>query len=91
MVEDTRLHSTHISPVGEEVEENEIETLAQVPQGENVREPGSDVRQGDLVIEHGTVVTSAGGEVGTLAFVGRTIVSAGRMRMFRNLIASGLV
>ncbi|KAI0722668.1 molybdenum cofactor biosynthesis protein [Earliella scabrosa] len=78
MVEDTRLHSTYRSPLGDEVEENEIETLAQVPRGENVREPGSDVRQGELVLERGTIVNSAGGEIGTMAFVGRT-----RVRAFR--------
>ena len=77
MVEDTRVRATHRSPVGEEIEEAEVETLAQVPRGENVREPGSDVRQGDLVLERGTVVSSAGGEVGTLAFVGRTTVRSG--------------
>ncbi|KAI0375948.1 hypothetical protein BV20DRAFT_1060066 [Pilatotrama ljubarskyi] len=78
MVEDTRLHSTQRTPSGEEYEEDEIETLAQVPQGENVREPGSDVRQGELVLERGTVVSSAGGEIGTLAFVGRTKVNVVR-------------
>ena len=74
MVEDTRIRRTHATPLGEEVEEAEVETLVQVPRGENVREPGSDVRQGDLVLERGTVVSAAGGEVGTLAFVGRTAV-----------------
>ena len=78
MVEDTRVHSTQRSPSGEEVEENEIETLAQVPPGENVRDPGSDVRQGDLVLERGTVVRGAGGEIGKLAFVGRTRVRVHR-------------
>lgn len=78
MVEDTRIYSTQRSPSGEEVEENEIETLAQVPRGDNVRDPGSDVRQGDLVLERGTVVNSSGGELGTLAFVGRTRVRAHR-------------
>ena len=78
MVEDTRVHSTQRSPSGEEIEENEIQTLAQVPRGENVRDPGSHVRQGDLVLERGTGVNSAGGEIGTLAFVGRTRVRAHR-------------
>ncbi|KAH9855051.1 MoaB/Mog domain-containing protein [Lenzites betulinus] len=78
MVEDTRLHSTKRTAAGEEYEEYEIETLAQVPPRENVREPGSDVRQGELVLERGTVVSGAGGEVGTLAFVGRTKVSVVR-------------
>ncbi|KAI0677254.1 MoaB/Mog domain-containing protein [Trametes maxima] len=78
MVEDTRLHSTQRTPLGEAFEEDEIETLAAVPRGENVREPGSDVRQGELVLERGTVVHSAGGEIGTLAFVGRTMVNVVR-------------
>ncbi|KAI0650442.1 MoaB/Mog domain-containing protein [Trametes meyenii] len=78
MVEDTRLHSTQRTPLGEAFEEDEIETLVAVPRGENVREPGSDVRQGDLVLERGTVVHSAGGEIGTLAFVGRTMVNVVR-------------
>ena len=34
MVEDTRVHSTQRSPSGEEVEENEIETLAQTAREE---------------------------------------------------------
>ncbi|EEB93898.1 hypothetical protein MPER_07385 [Moniliophthora perniciosa FA553] len=66
MVEDTRLVSTH-----EDGEEKEVETLAQVPPGENVRSPGSDVRKGDLALQKGERITSAGGEIGTLAFVGR--------------------
>ncbi|KAI0776158.1 MoaB/Mog domain-containing protein [Trametes elegans] len=78
MVEDTRLHSTRRTPAGEEFEENEIETLARVDRGENVREPGSDVAQGALVLERGTVVSAAGGEIGTLAFVGRAKVNVVR-------------
>ncbi|ESK81646.1 molybdenum cofactor biosynthesis protein [Moniliophthora roreri MCA 2997] len=66
MVEDTRLVSTH-----EDGEEKEVETLAQVPPGENVRSPGSDVRKEDLALQKGERITSAGGEIGTLAFVGR--------------------
>ncbi|KAI0921190.1 hypothetical protein AcW2_006245 [Taiwanofungus camphoratus] len=74
MVEDTRLHSTFKDDKGEDVEEKEVETLAQVPPGENVRDPGSDTRKGDLVLEKGHILHSAGGEIGTLAFVGRTKV-----------------
>ncbi|KAH9943178.1 molybdenum cofactor biosynthesis protein [Epithele typhae] len=67
MVEDTRLRATHrIGPAPEEVEEAQVETLVQVPPGEN----------GDLVLERGTVVQAAGGEIGSLAFVGRTTVRA---------------
>ena len=70
MVEDTRLHSTHKDTAGADVEEAEVETLAQVAPRENVRAPGSDTRRGDLVLERGTVLHAAGGEIGTLAFVG---------------------
>ena len=55
-------------------EEKEVETLAQIPAGENVRKPGSDVSKGDLVIKKGEKLSGGGGEVGTLAFVGRTEV-----------------
>ncbi|TCD68488.1 hypothetical protein EIP91_010663 [Steccherinum ochraceum] len=83
MVEDTRVHSvvSHPHPhssssssTGIQGEEKQVETLAMVDVGENVRQPGSDVRKGDLVLEKGTVLRSAGGEIGTLAFVGRTEV-----------------
>jgi gephyrin len=71
MVEDTRLVSTHKEANGEDGEEKEVETLVQVPVGENVRDPGSDVKIGDLVLQKGEVITFLGGEIGTLAFVGR--------------------
>jgi gephyrin len=71
MVEDTILSVTSAS--GEEME---IQTLAQVAQGENTRQPGSDVKTGDLVLERGTLLGSGGGEIGTLAFVGMREVSA---------------
>ncbi|TFY67664.1 hypothetical protein EVJ58_g1490 [Rhodofomes roseus] len=74
MVEDTRLHGTHKDASGADVEEAEVETLVQVPPGENVRAPGSDTRKGDLVLERGQVLHAAGGEIGTLAFVGRRSV-----------------
>lgn len=68
MVEDTMVYSRH---EGENGEEKEVELLAQVDQGENVRREGSDVRQGEKVLEEGDVVSAVGGEIGTLAFVGR--------------------
>lgn len=68
MVEDTRLVSVYDDQDGEEME---IETLAQIPAGENVRVSGSDVKENDLVLERGERISSAGGELGTLAFVGR--------------------
>ncbi|KAI0700635.1 molybdenum cofactor biosynthesis protein [Cytidiella melzeri] len=74
MVEDTRLHSTKPDTAGDGEEEEEVEALAQVVNAENVRKPGSDAKQGDLALEKGTVVHAHGGEIGTLAFVGRTTV-----------------
>lgn len=71
MVEDTRLVSTHEHALGLDGEEKEVETLVQVPVGENVRAPGSDVLQGDLVLQKGERINSGGGEIGTLAFVSR--------------------
>ena len=72
MVEDTRLVSTIKDPDSVfDGEENEVETLAQIPPGENVRAPGSDVRKGDLVLQKREIIHSSGGEIGTLAFVGR--------------------
>lgn len=71
MVEDTRLHSTDANE-----EESEVEALAQVDPGENTRKPGSDVRKDDLAVEKGTIIHGSGGEIGTLAFVGRQTVSS---------------
>lgn len=75
MVEDTKLVSTFSADdtsgpyqVGEE---KEVETLAQMMKGDNVRNPGSDVRRGDLVLKKGERLLSGGGEVGSLAFVGK--------------------
>jgi gephyrin len=75
MVEDTRVASTTKDDKGRDVEEATVETLAHVEKGENVRAPGSDARKGEVVLERGEVVGSVGGEVGTLAFVGRKSVS----------------
>jgi gephyrin len=81
MVEDTRVYSVFQSEdeedmsdeeiVVEKGEEKEIEVLVQVAAGENVRKPGSDVVKGDLVIPKHEVITNAGGEIGTIAFVGK--------------------
>ncbi|KZS97806.1 hypothetical protein SISNIDRAFT_481693 [Sistotremastrum niveocremeum HHB9708] len=71
MVEDTLLSSALQDEYGNDIEEKVVETLAQVAPGENVRKPGSDVKVNELVLEKGTLIGSGGGEVGTLAFVGR--------------------
>jgi gephyrin len=79
MVEDTKLVSTFEANEGDlEGEEKEVETLAQVPPAENVRAPGSDVHKGDLVLAKGERILGNGGEIGTLAFVGRKEVSVHR-------------
>lgn len=83
MVEDTQLvrstRSTSTSQPSsnaadkedEEDEELEVKLLVGASKGENVRQPGSDTRAGELVLKSGTRITERGGEVGTLAFVGR--------------------
>lgn len=71
MVEDTRLVSTFKGADGADGEEKEVECLVQVPAGENVRAPGSDVKKGDLALQEGDIILSEGGEIGTLTFVGR--------------------
>ncbi|PWN24665.1 hypothetical protein BDZ90DRAFT_103339 [Jaminaea rosea] len=69
MVEDTTLISTHELEDGR-VEESRVQVLAQVDKGENVRAAGSDVKQDQVVLRANTPITSLGGEVGTLAFLG---------------------
>ncbi|BGP25904.1 hypothetical protein JCM10295v2_004845 [Rhodotorula toruloides] len=65
MVEDTEV----VSRDDVTGEENEVRFLAQVEKGENVRREGSDVRTGEKVLSEGDVISSVGGELGTLAFV----------------------
>ncbi|KAG7447648.1 uncharacterized protein BT62DRAFT_1075023 [Guyanagaster necrorhizus] len=65
MVEDTRVITTD-----EDGEEVDIQLLAKVDKGENVRAAASDVKMGDLVLQKGECIMSPGGEIGTLAFVG---------------------
>ncbi|KAM0786445.1 hypothetical protein ACM66B_001908 [Microbotryomycetes sp. NB124-2] len=72
MVEDTEV----VTQV--EDEEKEVKLLAQVDLGENVRKPGSDVKQGDKVLETGDNVSAVGGELGSLAFVSKRSVRAYR-------------
>ncbi|KAG6854460.1 hypothetical protein C0991_006539 [Blastosporella zonata] len=79
MVEDTRLVSTYEATDGDlDGEEKEIELLVQVPERENVRLPGTDVRVGNLVLQKGDIIRSGGGELGTLAFVGKKEVEVYR-------------
>ncbi|KAF2152454.1 gephyrin [Myriangium duriaei CBS 260.36] len=72
MVEDTVLAST----TDDGKEEKEIEILtADVVIGENVREIGSDVAAGDVVLRKGEGISAIGGEFGLLASVGTREIS----------------
>lgn len=72
MVEDTVLKT--MTDDGEE--EVEVEILAQgVKPGENVREIGSDTKQGEVILRKGEEISATGGELGLLASVGRAEVS----------------
>ena len=67
MVEDTVLRSK----TDDGTEEKEIEILtADIEPGENVREVGSDVQSGDVIMKRGEGTTVVGGEFGLLASVG---------------------
>ncbi|KAG6856985.1 hypothetical protein H0H87_011079 [Tephrocybe sp. NHM501043] len=79
MVEDTRLVSIYDETNSDlDGEEKEIEVLVQVPGKENIRLPGTDVRVGDFVLQKGDIIKSGGGELGTLAFVGKKEVEVYR-------------
>ncbi|KAK5132290.1 hypothetical protein LTR08_009198 [Meristemomyces frigidus] len=72
MVEDTVLRSM----TDDGMEEDEIEVLTgDIKDGENVREVGSDVMAGDVVMKKGEGITAVGGELGLLASVGTREVS----------------
>jgi gephyrin len=73
MVEDTELKSSTTASDGT-VEEETVNVLVGIHPGENVRASGSDVREGELVLESGTILGSLSGEIGTLTFIGRTEV-----------------
>lgn len=72
MVEDTVLRSM----TDDGKEEKEIEILTdEIKPGENVREVGSDVQAGSVIMKKGEGVTAVGGEFGLLASVGTREVS----------------
>ncbi|KAI5252854.1 hypothetical protein E4T42_03237 [Aureobasidium subglaciale] len=67
MVEDTKL----VSMTDDGTEEKEIEILTHaIEVGENVREVGSDVQAGDVIMRAGEGISVVGGELGLLASVG---------------------
>ena len=67
MVEDTILKSQ--SENGKEEKEIEILT-SKVKTGDNVREIGSDIEEGQTVLHKGDTISAVGGELGLLASVG---------------------
>ena len=71
MVEDTVLKN--MTPDGQEEKEVEILTDAIKP-GENVREIGSDIPAGEVILKKGDEITAVGGELGLLASVGKARV-----------------
>lgn len=72
MVEDTTITKT--SPDGQEEQEIEILTNDIKP-CENVREIGSDIKAGEIILRKGEQVTAVGGELGLLASIGKPHVS----------------
>jgi gephyrin len=67
MVEDTEVASANEAGT----EEATVDIMTdETKAGENVREPGSDIKRGALVLRKGTTITSIGGEVGSLAAAG---------------------
>lgn len=75
MVEDTKIKS--MTPDGRE--ELEIDILAEgVKAGDNVREIGSDVRKGDVILSKGQQISAVGGEIGLLCSVGRAKIEVYR-------------
>ncbi|CDZ97060.1 Molybdopterin biosynthesis protein [Phaffia rhodozyma] len=67
MVEDTELVSA--SEAGEELIVRILSSSTK--KGANVRLPGSDIPQGEIVMSAGELITRGGGETGVLASVGR--------------------
>ena len=67
MVEDTVIAS--LTDDGQEERTIEILTDEIVP-GENIREPGSDIKFDELILSKGTQISSLGGEIGVLAASG---------------------
>lgn len=73
MVEDTVISS--LTSEEEDAEEKEVSVLTDaLDVGENIREPGSDIRLGTVVLAAGTRITGLGGEIGVLAASGTSSV-----------------
>lgn len=67
MVEDTVLQTM----TEDDKEEKEVEIQAEgVKEGSNVREVGSDIQEGSVILNRGEQISGVGGEIGLLAAVG---------------------
>lgn len=67
MVEDTTLKT--MTDDGKEEKEVEIQ-IEGVKEGENIREVGSDIKEGSVILNKGELISGVGGEIGLLAAVG---------------------
>ncbi|KAL8381242.1 hypothetical protein RB595_005494 [Gaeumannomyces hyphopodioides] len=75
MVEDTVLRTQ----TDDGLEEKEVEIMAQgVKEGENIREVGSDISKGAVILAAGEQISAVGGELGSLAAVG-----VGEVKVYR--------
>jgi len=75
MVEDTILKSK----TADGTEEETVEILAEgVEEGENIREVGSDIKEGTVILHKGEQISAVGGEIGLLAAVGMAEVQVYR-------------
>jgi gephyrin len=71
MVEDTVLRT--LTEDGKE--EKDVEILADgIKPGENIREVGSDIKAGSIILRKGEEISAVGGEIGLLASVGKAEV-----------------
>lgn len=70
MVEDTKL----IASTDDGKEEKVVEILVRPAKNDNIREIGSDVEKGTLVMSKGERITGTGGEIGILASAGLQII-----------------
>ncbi|KAH7160271.1 MoaB/Mog domain-containing protein [Dactylonectria estremocensis] len=67
MVEDTILKT--LTEDGTEEKEIELQ-IEGIKEGENVREVGSDIKEGTTILNKGELISGVGGEIGLLAAVG---------------------
>lgn len=73
MVEDTVIDSLTLDSA--DAEEKTVSVLTDALSiGENIREPGSDIKLGDTILARGTRISGLGGEIGVLAASGTSMV-----------------